>query len=301
MPLVEIESAGLRLEALPEAGASIVTLAARMGDAWVPILRPTPPEAIATRDSSAMASFVLAPYSNRIRDARFEFRGRTYQLRPTTADGHAIHGDVRKRPWHVVAHGPRRLAFAIDSRGFADANFPFTFTARLDLVLGDDALTASLALRNVDGEPMPAGIGFHPYFRRWLLEPEEATALRMSAPRVFGGLIPSSAPLPVGPEADFGATRPLPSGGFDHCFAGWDGRATIEWPASRLRAEIEASPTLDHVILYTPEGRPFFALEPVSNANDGFNLLARGVPDSGVRVLEPGQTLQGSFRLRIGS
>ena len=48
-------------------------------------------------------------------------------------------------------------------------------------------------------------------------------------------------------------------------------------------------------------GQRFFALEPVSHANDGFNLLAAGVPDSGVRVLEPGETLAGTVRLAIAA
>jgi hypothetical protein len=37
----------------------------------------------------------------------------------------------------------------------------------------------------------------------------------------------------------------------------------------------------------------------VSHVNDGFNLLERGVEDTGVHVLAPGQTLAGTIRLRI--
>ena len=54
-----------------------------------------------------------------------------------------------------------------------------------------------------------------------------------------------------------------------------------------------------HLVLYVPAGEPFFAVEPVSNANDGFNLLARGVADSGVRVLAPGETLGGTVRIAV--
>ena len=80
---------------------------------------------------------------------------------------------------------------------------------------------------------------------------------------------------------------------------GWDGRARITWPGTGVRAEIDADAPLRHLILYTPAGKPFFAVEPVSNANNGFNLLAAGVPDSGVEVLEAGAALRTRFRIRI--
>ena len=59
---------------------------------WVSILRPT--EEPLTRSSDA-GSFVLIPYSNRLRDGQFFFEGQEYQLRGR--EKHAIHGDVRDR------------------------------------------------------------------------------------------------------------------------------------------------------------------------------------------------------------
>jgi len=100
------------------------------------------------------------------------------------------------------------------------------------------------------------------------------------------------------PEQDFSKLRPLDLV-LDHCFAGWDGRAEIRWPESRVRVVMEASAPLRHVIVYSPEGEPFFAIEPVSHANDGFNLFASGQPGSGVVVLRAGESLEGSFSLCI--
>ena len=60
---------------------------------------------------------------------------------------------------------------------------------------------------------------------------------------------------------------------------------------------IEADDPMGHLILFSPEDQPFFALEPVTNANNGFNLLADGQSDSGVVELQPGETLSTGFRL----
>ena len=57
--------------------------------------------------------------------------------------------------------------------------------------------------------------------------------------------------------------------------------------------------TLDqlYVVFTAPDNT--LALEPVSNATDGFNLHARGIPNVGVCELEPEETMRGSITLRL--
>lgn len=299
MLLITLENDRLRVEILPEVGASVVTCAARMGEAWVPIMRPTPPEALTEGNSSLMASYLLVPFSNRLRDARFQFKGRTYQLRPNMPEGHAIHGDVRQRPWGVRESRADTVTLTLDSRDFADMNFPFPFTAMARYELAGDVFDSTLTLTNAGVEPMPAGFGFHPYFNRTLTATGEAVELQARVSGVYPELVPSAPAGPLAPEQDFSASRPLGDAVFDHCFAGWDGRAILRWPGSGVLATLECPPPLTHLILYTPPGRSFFALEPVTHANNGFNLFAAGHPGTGVQVLEPGEAMEARFRLRI--
>lgn len=299
MPPAILENEALRLTVLPEAGASVVGLERRLGDAWVAVLRPTPPAAIESLNSSDMASFVLAPYSNRVRDARFSFQEREYRLRPNTADGHTIHGDVRKRPWKVRSLERERVALAFDSRDFADVNFPFPFTVDVAYVLRGEHCDTEIALRNAGDAAMPAGLGFHPYCRRTLLDPEERVELEARVTGAYPELVPTTGPRALLPHEDFSRARPLGDVDLDTCFAGWDGRARITWPGSGVVAEIECDGPLSHLIVYTPPGKPFFAVEPVSNANNGFNLLAAGVSGSGVVTLGAGEELRARFGLSI--
>jgi aldose 1-epimerase len=299
MALISIESSDLKLGVVPEAGGSVTGLWARIAGDWVPILRPTPADAIASGNSSLFASFALVPWSNRVRDARFSFGGRAYELRANTPEGHAIHGDVRKRPWKTGASGRSRLELSFDSRDFTDVNFPFPFTAAMSFTLDGRSVTTEIHLRNEAREAMPAGFGFHPYFRRTVLDAADDVELEMSVAGIYRDLLPTSAAVAVGPHEDFRRMRPIAGATFDHCFAGWDGRAAIRWPKSGVEAVIEATEPFRHVILFVPPGKDFFAVEPVSHANDGFNLLARGVTSSGMRTLAPGETLAGSFRIAI--
>jgi aldose 1-epimerase len=54
-------------------------------------------------------------------------------------------------------------------------------------------------------------------------------------------------------------------------------------------------------VVYIPTGKPFFAVEPVTNANDGFNLYDKKIPGSGVFILPPGKSQTGTFTLTAKS
>lgn len=297
MPLITLENSDLLVEIAPEIGASVVTFALKRGDTLLYLMRPTPPEQVAAGNVSALASFLMAPYSNRIKDARFDFNGQTYQLKPTTTEGHTLHGEVRKRPWLVANREAHFATLLFDTRDFTDLNFPFPFTVLARYVLKDQVFETQVTLTNSGTEAMPAGFGFHPYFNRHLTGPGPVE-LQANFTSIYPTLIPTQAPLPLPPEKGFANFRPFPQSGVDHCFAGWDGQAILRWPQAHLQLHIEADAALGHVVMYTPPDEASFAFEPVTHANNGFNLMALGVPGHGVRVLNPGQSL--NARLRLG-
>jgi aldose 1-epimerase len=302
-----LENHTWHLGVLPERGASIVALRGRVGGDFAPVMRETPREAIEEGKVSRFSSFALAPYSNRIRAARFVFAGKTYALRPTTAEGTAQHGDVRARPFQVVRHEPSApeptIEASFDARHFDDINFPFPFTLRLTYRLFERTFETRLELTNVGREPMPAGFGIHPYFVR-KLGPALDVALGFRATGVYvtgPDLMPTRAMESIPPELDFSTPRLVGDLKLDHVFGGFDGRATLSWPGSGATLEtleLDCDPIFSHFILYTaPDGT--LAVEPVTHATDGFNLLARGVSGTGVRTLEPGEAMAGAVRLRL--
>ena len=235
------------------------------------------------------------PFSNRIADARFRFEGRVYELpRNFLPEPHAIHGQGWQHPWR-----PAELTATRAELTFAHAvsNTPLDYRARQTFELGEGGLAVTIEVRNAGGAPMPAGIGLHPYFPR-----TAGVRLRARLDHVWlpdGRNIPKKrVPLPA--RWDFTNGLRLAALELDHCFGGWDGRAEIRWPEHDLTLEIEAGPPFGHLVIYVPAGQDFFCVEPVSNANDGFNLLDRGVPGTGVRVLAPDEALAGTIRFRSG-
>ncbi|MDT7044130.1 aldose 1-epimerase [Candidatus Nitronereus thalassa] len=292
---MELNNGKVRLKLNPEIGGSITECSINRGGEWIPILRPI--EEPLNRSSDA-ASFVLIPYSNRLRDAKFFFQGKEYQLRGR--EKHAIHGDVRDRALQIINHSGDRVSLGFDSIKAGDVNFPFPFFAKMTYALEDYTLTSRIELQNVGSGPMPAGCGFHPYFNRRLEGSTGEVELQLTVNGVYPGNtpLPSGPATPLQPEHDFHVRRPLDVV-LDHCFAGWNGQALIDWPGSGVQAFIQADASMKHVILYSPPYKRFFALEPVTNANDGFNLYAQGDLNCGVVVLQKGEILQAGFSMSL--
>ncbi|HMH77326.1 MAG TPA: aldose 1-epimerase [Candidatus Udaeobacter sp.] len=279
MDLITLRAGDAAVELAPEAGGSVTRYWIERGPVTREWLRPTPAGALRAGHPELAAAFPLVPYSNRIRAGRFSFRGRSV-VEPLNRppERHAIHGhgwQARWQPTEVTAATAR-----LEYRHPAGA-WPWAYHATQRFILTPSELTVELGLSNQSTAPMPAGLGWHPYFPRtarvtiaadvramWLTDEE-----RMPTERV--------AP----PAPPFGRGR-------DNCFVGWSRRVTIDWPELGARLVMRATPPLDYLVVFTPARRPFFCVEPVSHVTDAFNLAEAGRSDSGTLVLEPGETLR---------
>lgn len=287
----------MTLEVLPELGASVLNLRAASGR---PVLRPVAVEDVQT--SSQCASFVLLPYSNRIRDARFTFEGQAVQLQPNTRDGLAQHGDVRNRPWTVLRASDSHLICTFDSRDFADMNWPWAFTAQVEYRLHGLHLDTTVTLTNADLRDMPAGMGLHPYFER--LQDGTDPTLTFDAPLTYdtdGRSLALGGAREVRPQEDYRTPTRTGTRQIDRTFTAWDGIVRLDWSAEGrpARAVVQTADNVySHLVVFTaPDGS--LALEPVSHATDAFNLAAQDVAGVDLRVLTPGQSLAGTARITL--
>lgn len=314
MNRVVIDTAALHLEIDPTLGAGIADFSLRRADGGlVPLMRRAPDR---PRWFNDLACYTLVPWCNRIAGARFSIRGRGHTLRPDWPDGTAIHGDAKHRAWRVLDRSPVAARFGIDSRDFADANWPWPYGATIRYDLFDDALAIDLTVRNLGAEPMPAGLGLHPFWMRRLWSGDDDAVVRFDA----AGRYPATGMIPTGPAAAEDLSRRFASGttleglDLDDVFAcasatresGERPWGSIAWPGSGVRLEIGSSPAFGHAVVYSPPApdggaapREWFCLEPVSMVNDGFNLMERGQAGTGVVVLEPGQAITGRVEFRV--
>ncbi len=307
MTHITLDAGPLRVGIDPALGASLTefSILGPCADRY-PLMRRAPH---GPTEPGAAASFIMAPWTNRIRDARFRFNGATHALRPNFPDATAIHGVARDAPWRITDRSPVSARLVYDARSDETANFPFAFGAVLRAELAPAELTLGLSVSNLDDRPMPAGLGHHPFFPRALTAAGEQVHLQAQVAARY----PAKACLPTGPAADDAVCESLRRGGpppdaLDDVFAGFGGRAVLTWPQSRVRLTMDCSDAFTHLVVFTPRLRPddpdsptlpWLCVEPCTAVNDAFNLHADGLPGTGVRTLDPGETLATTVRFSI--
>jgi aldose 1-epimerase len=208
--------------------------------------------------------FPMAPFAGRIRDGRFTFRGRTYQLE-TNLPPNAIHGTVFMRPWDVRARTEDRVELATE----LGPGWPIRGRVTQTITLRPDGLDASLELEA--DEPMPAWLGWHPWFKR---ETAGVTAeLDFAAERMY-------ARGPDGlPTGELVPPTPQP---WDDAFVGVRSPIRLTWPRV---LSLELTATADVWVVY--DERPSaICLEPQTAPPNAVNL-----PNAEVSIVEPGQPL----------
>jgi aldose 1-epimerase len=286
---------------LPETGGSIAFGRIRIGETYRNVMRPTAEADYS--NASLCASFIMLPWANRLRDARFRFRGKDYPLQPSSSDGTAIHGVVRKLPWRVVSADEEHVRLIFDSALHEGLNFPFEFSAEAQFQLQGEDFVLRLRLTNEDQQPMPAGFGHHPYF---LIAPESpANRVQLEIPYdlqyTLHNALPDAPPHAVAPQSDYRLLKPLDEASHDDLFSGRQSERVmrLHYPQWAIDLQFLSDPIFEHVLLFAPPEKPFFALEPQTNANDGFNLAEKGIAPAGVFVLDGGQSMEAACTLRL--
>ena len=157
--MINLSAGPLSLTLSPAVGGSIARFDFVRGAKRVPILRGCDGD---SGDVLAMGSFPLVPYVNRIRGGEFRFGDRLVQLAPNMAgDPSPLHGQGWLGQWDVVEAGDDAsiLRFHHDA-----GEWPWAYVAEQRFELNADGLDLSLRCMNLSDEPMPCGLGQHPYF-----------------------------------------------------------------------------------------------------------------------------------------
>lgn len=286
---VTIAAGKLRLQVNPSVGGSISAFEWIDGDTAQPILRKCNSGLENVLDA---ASFPLVPYVNRIRDGRFSFRGREVTLQPNMpSDPSPLHGQGWLQPWQVEESGESNLVLTfIHGAG----EWPWTYEARQELALDDRGLSLSLICRNSSAEPMPCGLGQHPYFP---CGPETRIDTQVTdAWTIDEHVLPVEK---VVAEGRYGLRdRQVCGQGLDNGWGGWGGSARMTDPDWPYALEM-SSPQAKFFQLYSPPTGGIFVAEPVTHANAALNEPEERWRDLGMRILDPGGEMRLDMRLDV--
>jgi aldose 1-epimerase len=291
-PLVALQHDPYALTVAPGFGARMVSFRRADRD----VLRATPDAVLAKPVVYGFAGFPLMPYSGPLFGSGFAFAGASYPLaRNVPEEPTATHGDAWIAPFEILRRSGDQLELEMTHEP-APGSFPFRFRGYVRYSLSKDGLSILLRVTSRDHRPMPAGLGIHPYFPK-----HPGTRLRFASVGVWPADAPEAVSLgcqPLMEGLDFGDGPDVSRMIIDRLYEGWDRRAEII-TADGFRTVIEADGVLDKLQIYSAWDYPYVCVEPVSNANDGFNRMAAGVPSHGVRVLEPNRSIEGTVRIFV--
>lgn len=242
---------------------------------------------------------VLLPWPNRLREGRWTWRDRTYQLDVASPESPtANHGLVSWQSFSVLHqhHDAATVGAVVEPR----PGYPFRLAAALDYTLAPDRLSVTVRVRNVGADDAPLGAGMHPYLSVGADDDGGIGAAELHLPartalRVDGG-------LPTGGREPFDGALgrighralDVPLTDLDRDAEGW-ARTTLAGHAGRVELAVDRSwPWLQAYTGDTlPEGerRRSIAVEPMTCPP---NALADGVD---LVVLAPGGQWSGTWTL----
>jgi aldose 1-epimerase len=263
---------------------------------------------------------ILFPFPNRIRDGRFTWDGKEYQL-PINDGSHrnAIHGFAAQRPWRVVGQGADGASAWVQGEFQAAKDapdclplWPADHLIRVTYRLGMDVLRVEAEVENPDRRTLPFGLGYHPYYRMPFAPGTAMEDCLVQAPArqtwPLTDSLPTGERRPLDPARDLLAPRRFADLQLDDVLTdlpsapiGPDGlcdRGVLRSGGETLR--LRGSPAFRELVVFTPPHRQAFCVEPYTCTTDAINLQQRGV-DAGLLTLPPGGQWTAVFEMRLAA
>ncbi len=254
------------------------------------ILNYTDEQDIQEHLAQSFRSSKLSPFACRIRAARYQWQGESYEFSHQFQDGTAIHGLLYNKSFAVteqvvtdfMASASFQYHYEAD-----DAGYPFNYTCTVTYsLLPGQVLQLQTTLENQGSTTIPMVDGWHPYFRLGGKVDDCLLAFSSTGMLEFDDKL-----LPTGKTIPFNSIRPqepLGSLELDNCFV-LDASAgqpvcTFSDPASGAAVRFHTDGNYPYLQLYIPPDRMSIAIENLSGAPDAFN---NGI---GLMRLEPGSS-----------
>ncbi len=280
--------------------------------------------------SLAMGGAIEAPWAGQIPGAalpggtsvlaNWHGRGITLPLNSSQASGasgqSSTGGLLLKREADTAAPAVMPdggVAQAVFNAGSFDDHWPSKTEVRTTALLSARTITLTIVARNVGSEPEPMGLGWRP---RFAIPAGERAQTTLRLPSLVRAETKGDSGLPTG--------QLLQVAGTDFDFSGRGGAALraislndmfvhlksgtlSSGPEVELRNPVAGygirmtalTPTIKAIRVYAPADKQVIEIDPQSNYNDPFGREWLKDEDTGLVVLQPGESMQWKIRLEL--
>ena len=195
---------------------------------------------------------VLFPTPGKLVDDTWSFGGQGGSMKQ--------HGFARNQGWQVRERGPSTATLSLVSNDATRAQFPWDFEFDLGFMLSAGKLVLSQSVTNRSPNPMPFGVGFHPYFQ--VAQADKAnTRITTGAKRAFDNVTKQTIDLP---------TIDLTQKEVDlHLIDHGSTESSLITPTGTVT--LRGSEDYTHWVVWTLAGRDFVCLEPWTCPGNAIN------------------------------
>jgi aldose 1-epimerase len=280
MKMIELNDGRANAIIAPSLGGSVLAYNVLVNGEYRAIFR----ESTHPQNVLDSCNFPLVPFSNRIRDGKFNWQGTPVQL-PLNClpEKHTSHGHGWQVEWDIVEINENSVLLQY-SHIADDWPFPYRVMQKISLESGE--LTIKLSVKNTGSKIMPVGLGLHPYFTRTSSSRLTTCVDKMWA--VDSECMPTKIVEPP-QELTTGTGININLNKLDNAMVGFKQHAQIEWPEWGIQANMTTSDNCTFLVVYSPENENFFCVEPVTHCTDAINLFNDGREDTGLHQLAQGE------------
>lgn len=286
----------------PDAGSNLYSLKVDAVELLVQ------PDSVAQLPGFRYGFPVLYPTPNRVRDSKFTFGGHSYSFSPNDRS-HFIHGLVHSLRWQCAA--PASDAEGVTLKTWLDWNaafpgfqiFPVTHRISLTYRLNREGVKISFTVENQDDKLLPFGFALHPWFQ--ILGTRAETFLQVPAQKHMKaeGLLPTGK-LENLDNSPYDLRKPvsLQRLNLDDVYWGLSPEQApgYECRDKGVKVSLAASAEFTHMVVYTPQGKPFFCMENQTCSTDAHNLYAKGLKEEAhLLIAEKGKPVTGWVMVKV--
>ena len=248
----------------------------------------------------------MAPWTNGVHDAYFA-NGKRYTLNTALLK----EGEGPLRGLVMFATGWKVASCIADDRSASltsqlefwknprwMAQFPFAHTITMTYRLADGALEVETSIENQSMDPMPVGVGLHPYFTV-ADAPRTAWSVHIPAKQIMPL---GSGGLPTGQRAamDRPDIGPLGQSEISSVYTSLipseDGRAHFWVRGAKQQIGVALGSKFQVAVVYAPPGENYINIEPLTGIGNAFELAHTGVYKD-LQSIPPGGSWKESFRI----
>ncbi len=237
----------------------------------------------------------LFPFPNRIKDATYNYDGRSYKLFINFPnENNTIHGLVFDKEFEVsdIKESDEscclKLSYSYDQD---HEGYPFKFILSISYILDQDGFKFTSHIENKSSTHIPIGDGWHPYFK---IGDKTVDELSIEFPSLYH-IKCDRRGIPIGEKEkyrEFNILKPLKNNTFDNCFELMPNKMA----QSKIYDEKEGfgfvvwqnmgKKGYNYLQVFTPPKRNSIALEPMTCIPDSFNNqtgLIQMAPNESIR------------------